>query len=75
MYFSILKVLRYYSDLGLVEFSSVTLPSTLPTHQYLAHRYLFESVSNRESIAQLLYNDCFYRNMYIFEYVAVIGRS
>ena len=68
-------MLRYYQDLGLVEVSSVTLPGSQPTLQFLAHKFLFESVSNRESIAQLLYNDCLYRNMYQYEYVAVIGNE
>ena len=67
------KVLDYYHDLGFVEKSDITLPGPLPNILNLTHKYLYERIQNRESIEQLIYSDCLYRNMYKYQYIAVLG--
>ncbi|CAL4066201.1 unnamed protein product [Meganyctiphanes norvegica] len=74
---NISRVVRHYQDIGLVELIPLTLPGEAPNVPTLRHRYLDTSDSNHIYVNQILnekipFNDCFYRNMNLFEYISVL---
>lgn len=66
------KVLRYYEAMGRVESTDLTLPGTLPNTPWLQHLYLRKNKSMKRLNELITYNDCLYRNMYKYEYLALL---
>lgn len=69
---NMVKVLRYYEDRGKVEFTPVTLPGFQPNVPSLYHSYFTDSLGTQLFFEDMLFNDCFYRNMYLFDWLAII---
>ena len=62
-------VLNYYASKGLVVFTKTTLPGNQPNEPTLQNKYLKEAYY-AEIYNELIHlNDCFYRNIYRYEYV------
>lgn len=71
-HYNMVKVLRYYEEQGKVEFRPITLPGPQPNIPSLYHSYFFNHLGRQLFLEDMLFNDCFYRNMYNFDWLAVI---
>jgi len=69
---NVTKVLDHYSKLGIVDVTPLTLPGYQPTMPGLQHMYLKSKVNNKRQNELIPYNDCLYRNMYRYEYIALL---
>jgi len=69
---NITKVLDYYSNQGLVDVTPLSLPGYQPNLPILQHMYLKSKLNNKRQNELIPYNDCLYRNMYRFEYIALL---
>lgn len=69
---NIIKVLRYYEKLRKVELSPISLPGYQPNIPSFYHKYLYDNMASKNFLEVMLFNDCFYRNMYEFEWLAVL---
>lgn len=69
---NIQKVLEYYVKQGRVEVQKTKLPGGLPNIPGLQHMYLKDRLSKKRQLELIPYNDCFYRNMYRYEYIALL---
>ncbi|XP_037077783.1 uncharacterized protein LOC119098840 [Pollicipes pollicipes] len=69
---NISKVLRHYQEEGLVEVTPLTLAGEQPNLSPLQRLYLRKKVVNRRQSELVPYNDCFYRNLYRYEYVVLL---
>jgi len=68
---NISKVLRYYEELGMVSVTPLTLPGGQPNIPGFQHIYLYERETYKRLNELIPINDCFYKNMYSYEYIAV----
>ena len=66
------KVLDHYSAQGLVEVTPISLPGHQPNLPILQHMYLQSKLWNKRHNELIPYNDCLYRNMYRYEYIALL---
>jgi len=69
---NVTKVLDYYQKQGLVDVTPLSLPGYQPTLPGLQHMYLKSKVNNKRQNELIPYNDCLYRNMYRYEYIALL---
>jgi len=66
------KVLDYYSMVGVMDVTPLTLPSNQPNLPFIQTLYLKNNALNQWQNEIVPYNDCFYRNMYRFKYIAIL---
>jgi hypothetical protein len=66
------KVVDYYARSGLVESTPLTLPGHQPNMPVLQHLFLKRKMTHKRQNEVIPYNDCLYRNMYRFRYVALL---
>lgn len=69
---NVTKVLDHYSTLGKVDVTPISLPGYQPNLQLLQHLYLKSKTNNKRQNELVPYNDCLYRNMYRYEYIALL---
>ena len=69
---NISKVLKHYESLGKVELTPLTLPGEQPNIPGLLHMYLKSKVTNKRQNELIPYNDCLYKNMYRYNYIALL---
>ncbi|XP_063595892.1 uncharacterized protein LOC134772748 isoform X1 [Penaeus indicus] len=69
---NISKVLNYYEEQGRVEVTKLTLPGEQPNIPGLIHMYLKSKVTNKRQNELIPYNDCLYKNMYRYKYIALL---
>ncbi|XP_076033541.1 uncharacterized protein LOC143020728 [Oratosquilla oratoria] len=69
---NITKVLEHYERLGKVEVTPLTLPGNQPNIPGLIHMYLKSKVTNKRQNELIPYNDCLYKNMYRYKYIALL---
>merc|ERR1719215_2156197 len=69
---NITKVLDYYSAQGLVDVTPISLPGYQPNLPILQHMYLKSKLNNKRQNELIPYNDCLYRNIYRYEYIALL---
>jgi len=69
---NVTKVLDYYTTKGLVDVSPISLPGYQPNLPYLQHMYLKKKLNNKRQNELIPYNDCLYKNMYRYEYIALL---
>ena len=72
---NVTKVLKYYEKRGLVDLTPITLPGYQPNMPFLQHLYLKSKTNNKRQNELIPYNDCLYRNMYQYEYIALLGKT
>ncbi|XP_063587802.1 uncharacterized protein LOC134765072 [Penaeus indicus] len=63
------KVLDYYTKQGKVVVLSLTLPGDQPNEPQLRSLYLKRDVWQKRRNEIVPYNDCLYRNMYLYDYI------
>jgi len=69
---NVTKVLDYYSAKGMVDVTPISLPGYQPNLPVLQHMYLKSKLNNKRQNELIPYNDCLYRNMYRYEYIALL---
>lgn len=68
---NVTKVLDYYERKGIVQVIPITLPGPQPNMLGFQHLYLL--LTDRQTQNELItYNDCLYKNMYKYKYLAVV---
>lgn len=66
------KVLDHYTKLGKVEVTPITLPGGQPNIPAFQHMYLIKKTGNKRLDEVIPYNDCMYKHMYEYEYIALL---
>jgi len=69
---NVTKVLEHYVAKGIVDLTPLSLPGYQPNLPGLQHLYLKSKLNNKRQNELIPYNDCLYRNMYRYEYVALL---
>ncbi|CAK1590094.1 unnamed protein product [Parnassius mnemosyne] len=69
---NITKVLDYYKGLGLIEVTPITLPGGQPNLPGLQHMYLKKKTTHKRQMELIPYNDCLYRHMYEYRWLALL---
>ncbi|XP_023326460.1 uncharacterized protein LOC111699919 [Eurytemora carolleeae] len=69
---NVTKVLNHYVEKGIVDLTQLSLPGYQPNLPGLQHLYLKSKLNNKRQNELIPYNDCLYRNMYRYEYVALL---
>ena len=69
---NVTKVLEHYVKEDKVDLTQLTLPGYQPNMQLLQHLYLKSKLNNKRQNEVIPYNDCLYRNIYRYEYVALL---
>jgi len=69
---NISKVLRYYQQIGKIQLTPITLPGEQPNIPGLRHMYLKSKITSKRQNEVIPYNDCLYRNLYSYDYIALM---
>lgn len=69
---NVTKVLEHYVKEGKVDLTPLSLPGYQPNMQILQHLYLKSKLNNKRQNELIPYNDCLYRNIYRYDYVALL---
>ncbi|KAK7793902.1 hypothetical protein R5R35_003579 [Gryllus longicercus] len=69
---NISKVLRYYEQLNRVDVTPLTLPGGQPNVPGFQHMYLVRKVNHKRQNELIPYNDCLYKNLYTYRYIALL---
>ncbi|CAH0767342.1 unnamed protein product [Bemisia tabaci] len=66
------RVLNYYKSKGRVHVTPLTLPGGQPNLPVFQHLYLTKKVNYKRQNELIPYNDCLYKNLYTYEYIALL---
>ncbi|XP_077295621.1 uncharacterized protein LOC143917881 [Arctopsyche grandis] len=69
---NITKVLQHYEQQGKVSVTPLTLPGGQPNAPAFQHLYLTKKTNNKRQNELIPYNDCLYKNLYSYEYIALL---
>lgn len=69
---NISKVLNYYQKTGKIVLTPITLPGEQPNIPGLRHMYLKSKITSKRQNEVIPYNDCLYRNLYSYDYIALM---
>lgn len=69
---NISKVLKYYEGEGKVQVTPLTLPGGQPNVPGFQHMYLQKKTNHKRQNELIPYNDCLYKNMYMYEFIALL---
>ncbi|XP_053986409.1 uncharacterized protein LOC128880399 [Hylaeus volcanicus] len=69
---NVTKVLDHYQRLGKVHVTPLTLPGGQPNVPAFQHMYLTKKTSHKRQNELIPYNDCLYKHMYEYEYIALL---
>lgn len=69
---NISKVLDYYEKEGKVTATPINLAAGQPNAPALQHLYLSKKENNKRQNELIPYNDCFYKHMYEYKYIALL---
>lgn len=69
---NITKVLKHYTERGRVQVTPLTLPGGQPNMPGFQHLYLVKKVNHKRQNELIPYNDCLYKNLYTYEYIALL---
>lgn len=69
---NISKVLKHYEREGRVHITPLTLPGGQPNVKGLQHLYLSKKTNQKRQNELIPYNDCLYKNMYKYEFIALL---
>lgn len=72
MHPNISKVLKHYENEGRVQLTPLTLPGGQPNVPGFQHLYLSKKTNHKRQNEIIPYNDCLYKNMYQYEYIALL---
>lgn len=69
---NVTKILDYYQRLGKVHVTPLTLPGGQPNVPAFQHMYLTKKTNHKRQNELIPYNDCLYKHMYEYEYIALL---
>ncbi|XP_058792872.1 uncharacterized protein LOC131665179 [Phymastichus coffea] len=69
---NVTKVLEHYQTLGKVHVTPLTLPGGQPNVPAFQHMYLTKKTNHKRQNELIPYNDCLYKHMYEYEYIALL---
>ncbi|XP_070152969.1 uncharacterized protein [Polyergus mexicanus] len=69
---NVTKVLQHYQQLGMVHVTPLTLPGGQPNVPAFQHMYLTKKTNHKRQNELIPYNDCLYKHMYEYEYIALL---
>lgn len=69
---NISKVLKYYEKEGKVQLTQLTLPGGQPNVPGFQHLYLTKKTNHKRQNEIIPYNDCLYKNLYLYDYIALL---
>ncbi|XP_050292845.1 uncharacterized protein LOC126733555 isoform X2 [Anthonomus grandis grandis] len=69
---NITKVLKHYQQEGKVHVTPITLAGILPNAPALQHYFLSKKTNHKRQNELIPYNDCFYKHMYEYKYIALL---
>lgn len=69
---NITRVLHYYKQRGMIELIPLTLPGDQPNLPDYQHAYLKSRLTTKRQNELIPYNDCLYRNLYSYKYLALL---
>lgn len=69
---NISKVLSYYEKKDKVDVTPLTLPGGQPNIPGFQHMYLSKKINHKRQNELIPYNDCLYRNLYTYKYIALL---
>lgn len=69
---NITKVLQHYEQRGKVNVTPLTLPGGQPNAPAFQHMYLTKKTNNKRQNELIPYNDCLYKNLYSYNYIALL---
>lgn len=69
---NISKVLSHYEREGKVHITPLTLPGGQPNVPGFQHLYLTKKTNHKRQNELIPYNDCLYKNMYLYEYITLL---
>ncbi|CAH1962938.1 unnamed protein product [Acanthoscelides obtectus] len=69
---NISKVLRYYEQEGKVQVTPINLAGGQPNAPSFQHLYLTKKTNHKRQNELIPYNDCFYKHMYEYKYIALL---
>lgn len=69
---NISKVLDYYEAEGKIHVTPLTLPGGQPNVPGFQHLYLSKKTNHKRQNELIPYNDCLYKNMYRYEFIALL---
>jgi hypothetical protein len=69
---NISKVLQYYQKLDRVDVTPLTLAGGQPNVPGFQHMYLVQKWKDKRLAEVIPYNDCLYKNLYTYEYIALL---
>lgn len=69
---NVTKVLQYYQRLGRIHVTPLTLPGGQPNVPAFQHMYLTKKTNHKRQNELIPYNDCLYKHMYEYEYIALL---
>nr|CAI5819580.1 unnamed protein product [Callosobruchus analis] len=69
---NISKVLRHYEQEGKVQVTPINLAGGQPNAPSFQHLYLTKKTNHKRQNELIPYNDCFYKHMYEYKYIALL---
>lgn len=69
---NISKVLNYYEKEGKVKVTPINLAGGQPNGPSFQHLYLTKKTNHKRQNEVIPYNDCFYKHMYEYKYIALL---
>lgn len=69
---NVTKVLQHYQRLGMAHVTPLTLPGGQPNAPAFQHMYLTKKTNHKRQNELIPYNDCLYKHMYEYEYIALL---
>lgn len=69
---NVTKVLDHYERIGKVHVTPLTLPGGQPNVPGFQHLYLTKKTNHKRQNELIPYNDCLYKNMYRYKYIALL---
>lgn len=69
---NISKVLKHYEQAGQIQVTPISLAGGQPNVPALQHLYLTKKTSHKRQNELIPYNDCFYKHMYQYHYIALL---
>ncbi|XP_059607716.1 uncharacterized protein LOC132255627 [Phlebotomus argentipes] len=69
---NISKVLDYYEAEGKVHVTPLTLPGGQPNVPGFQHLYLTKKTNHKRQNELIPYNDCLYKNMYMYKFITLL---
>ena len=66
------RVLNYYAKKGVVDLTKISLPGNQPNEKFQLDEYLKKDVEAKRVNLNIHLNDCFYRNIHRYKFIAII---